>query len=823
MKKPITSSIFIGVLIVGAVIGVVLSLKLYPRKSGQWKQVTIATATPGGTYYLLGDELAGILRRLPGKPIERVVAEPSSGAVKNIELLLNPSSTANVAFVMKPALLQAIREKPEARQELRILARLYMDVVQVVVRNDTRIANVMDLKNKRVFVGPVGSGTRMITTQILKSIGFSEGNYTADDATKFAQAADRLIVGELDAAFFMAGTPTVAVETALKSGECELLNLDPNTLASLTERDRELGLKEWDIPAHLYENQPNGIKTVAADVFLVCRSDLDEDLAFVILKALFDNITELLFVHTKAQEIRLTEAFKYLPLPLHSGARKFKDEEDGKLLIATGALNGRYYLIGKTIQEILEPLGIPARAIHTDGSVENAELLTMNRPMIAIMQYDAAIASRIGKPELVYHEDLSDANIRQVDDIRRIAALHKEQVHVVIRRQKLEEIRNKVEEKFSESKPQAITSLDKLRDELLKSEEKISVCVGPKGSATQLVAQAILKYHNIGIESVSIRQSFLPVPDMVERLQNKEIDMGFFVSYVPSEALKTILNDGRMRLLSLGPKERAAMSGRVFTTSTIDPNMYGCQKKDELAIQTLATKAVLVTTDLVSDVKAITKAIFEGEAYLGIAAKTMAEYLPSLPLHPYAERYYKKAGLLPSEPRFDWLRATWTTLGCLVMITAGYKGLIMLRRDKIGNRIGRRILAISLEASARDSVQRLLKIRDEIQERVRKRWWRSGELDKHRWRYLRDLIHDRIGEAKENLTREFVAEIRDVAHYPELGKATRKQRYRSIEDRILEYFEKAELDPTQQKMLRELLRETSQQDTKITESKGIKK
>ncbi|MHC4533140.1 MAG: hypothetical protein ACYS6K_04230, partial [Planctomycetota bacterium] len=76
---------------------------------------------------------------------------------------------------------------------------------------------------------------------------------------------------------------------------------------------------------------------------------------------------------------------------------------------------------------------------------------------------------------------------------------------------------------------------------------------------------------------------------------------------------------------------------------------------------------------------------------------------------------------------------------------------------------------------------------------------------------------------KENLTRAFVAEIRDMTHNQELEKATRKQRYRSIEGRILKYFEKAELDPLQQKMLRELLRETIQQDVKAKESKDGKK
>jgi len=805
--------LWIAVLIFGAVIGLVLSLKLYTSKSGQWKQVTIATATQGGTYFLLGDELTGILKRLPDQRIKDANTLKTFGSKDNIQLLRD--SKADVAFTMKPDLLRVDPNYPKKQKELRILTRLYTDVMQIVVRKDIGIANITNLKNKRIFIGPEHSGTREIAKQILKTVELSEESYAPDGAISFAEAAKRLKEDKLDAAFFMAGTPTVAVEAVLKSGKYELLSLDPKTLASLTEPDRKLGLKEWAIPAHLYENQSRSIKTVGADVFLVCRRDLDEDLAFVILKALFDNITELLLVHTKAQEIRLTEAFKDLPLSLHSGARNFKDDEEKKLLIATGALDGRYYQLGKKIQEILEPLGIPARAIHTDGSVENAELLK-ERSTIAIMQYDAAIASRIGKPEVVYHEDLSDANILKVDNIRRIAALHKEQVHVVARRDKLQIIEENLE--WKQGTITTISDLAKALSELPK--DTFKVCLGPERSATQFVAQAILKYHNINIELTSIRKSFLPVPDMVDRLQNKEIDMGFFVSYVPSEALKTILHSEKFKLLSLGANERAEMTVRIFTTSAIDPNTYGCQKEKEVeVVETLTTQAVLVTTeDLDFDVEAITEAIHKWRDLLGIKGNTMSKGLSSVPLHPDAEAFYEKAGLLPSEPpllhRLQWM---WYILGCLtmlitVMFIPGYTGLIFLRRSRTGNEIGRRILGIPLEANARDSVQSLLNIRDEIQKRVRRRWWRWGELDKHRWRYLRDLIHDRIGEAKENLTRAFVAEIRDMAHNPKLDKAMRKQQYRSIEGRILEYYEKAELDPSQQKMLRELLRETIQQD-----------
>ena len=329
----------------------------------------------------------------------------------------------------------------------------------------------------------------------------------------------------------------------------------------------------------------------------------------------------------------------------------------------------------------------------------------------------------------------------------------------------------------------------------------LRVCHGPDNSATQIVSHVILNHH--GIQAQRIIPSYLSVPDMVSRLHSGEIDLAFFVSYVPGEAMKTILNDGSIKLLSLGQRERAPMTRNVFETSMIEPRTYASQKEGEPAIQTISTRAVLVTTeDLPFDVGTITRAVFEGEAFLGVQTN-MADDLPSLPLHPDAERYYKEAGFLPSKPPIDWLAVTWRVLASLVILIGGYKGLIRWRRDAISNEIARRVLAIPVDEDVPDSVKRLQDARVEIRDRVRKRWWRPGELDKTRWRYLRDLIDLRIKEAKETLTRALAAEIRAVAPRP--NAAATGQHYLLIEQRLWDYFEKGELDVPQRDALCQLL------------------
>jgi len=864
--------IWIVVAMISVVLGIVLGLRFHRREVEPW-QVRILTGTRGGTYWPLGEGLALILEQLPdrpgrpGRPIGDANAIPSSGSIENIETLMDPNEGKgfDIAFTMASDLLNPDSGKRDKRDKLRILARLYKDVLQIAVHKDAGIQKIAHLGGKKVFLGPAGSGTEMIARTITEKVEGFEPNDIAGNLSSFDEAAEMLRKGELDAAFVMAGTPTAAIERALDPN-CELLSLDPNSLSSLRQEHPELGLKDYLIPANLYPNQPDDVNTLASDVFLICRKDLPEDLAFMILDALFDNIEDLLLVHAKAQDIKLTGAFEYgeedlLP-PLHPGAKKFQEKEQDALLIATGALNGKYYDLGKTIEDFLKGWHISARAIQTDGSLENADLLAKGRPTIAIMQYDAALAY-FGKSEFVYEKfvhtaDWLDKKMRPMRNIRRIARLHEEKVHVVVNRDRLRAIEGKLTgteegegatedseqgaaEKIADpmhsatdsgsSATQEIADLDKLLGEVFLKGKPITVCPGPKESATQLVARSILEHHlppDANQVKSLITPRFLSVGEMASQLEHGKIDMGFFVSSTPSMAMRTLLHGDKVRLLSLGLEQRERMTGSVFTAVTIDPNMYACQRGCG-PVDTLATQAVLVTTeDLPPDKgREITEAVFENLPFLDIdrTKEGMAAIeLDSLPLHAGAEEYYRDAGLLLIEPSLlHNLKVTWTILGCLTLAIPACTGLMVLRRNRTSNGIGRRILAISLEATVQDSAQKFLKIRDEIQQRVRRRWWRFGELDKQRWRDLRDLIHDRIGEAKENLTRAFVREIRAVMTDAELSAAERQQKCRSIENRVLRLFSKGELDPSQQKILRELARECSQQNAETKESKGGKK
>jgi TRAP transporter TAXI family solute receptor len=781
MRRP--ARIIIFTLIAG--LAVLAAVQVRSRSELPPQDLVITTATKGGTYIRLGEILARVLEEYPGGKIGRVLAVDSAGSVENIDRLTNPQadSKADLAFVVGPTLAEDPRFN-----EVRTLMVLYSDIVQVVVRKSASVLSLDDLRGKRIYIGGDGSGTKWIASRILNSAGLSESDYLRVKANSYGEASGKLMTDEADAAIFMASAPVDAVSAALDSECCALLDLgnDADSIKAAVP-----GMETVHIPAHLYKNQQSAVGTLGARSLLVGRKDLRDEVVVEILNALFDNLSKFVVAHIHVDDIRLERAFE-LPegiakegVLLHPGVNAFQKQENERLLIATGTINGKYYQIGKRMQVVLKQKGIPSRVIHTDGSLENLELLkNCSRPVVAIMQYDAALAS-YWSPSI--YGTTESLDIPRVRGLRRIAALHEEKVHVLVRRAR---IKGKAGER---------PTVNVLKD--------MQVCLGPEKSATRIIARVILQHHGISPKEVP-----LSIPDMVARIHSGDIDAGFFVSYIPSKALKTVINDDRNVLLSIDSRKIAGMLGPALGVSSIESNTYRAQHKGEPPVSTIATWAVLVTKDDLPQARRITEAVFEGAAFLGIkgGGNTMARKLDSLPLHPEAETYYQEADYLPTplttkDRIFEWLHATWRFMAILVIVVAGYSGFIKLKRNRTSNRIGRRILGISVDANEPKSVMKLFLIQEEIRERVRQRWWQLGEIDKPRWRYLQDLINDSIMEAKENLTRSLVVEIRRNLDDDSLDDEARMERQTALKRRVGTVFEKGEIAESQYWLLIKLI------------------
>ncbi len=83
----------------------------------------------------------------------------------------------------------------------------------------------------------------------------------------------------------------------------------------------------------------------------------------------------------------------------------------------------------------------------------------------------------------------------------------------------------------------------------------------------------------------------------------------------------------------------------------------------------------------------------------------------------------------------------------------------------------------------------------------------ARHLHQSRVSELEELIRERAEEAKENLKRSILAEVRGLRSRDVLDEKTRRERYGSLESGVWLHLENGEIDPSQHKLLLEAIRD----------------
>jgi TRAP transporter TAXI family solute receptor len=312
----------------------------------------IATGTTGGTYFLIGGLIANAVSSPPGAPDCAhggscgvpgliAVAQATSGAVENVTALRD--GRLDSAMVQANIAVNAyVGDDPFAKagpfRELRAIANLYTEAVHLVVRADSRIASVADLKGRRVSLGEQGSGTLVTARRLLGVYGLSE------KAVKPAYlgpgaSTDLLAGGQLDAFFIIGGYPIPAVADLATRLPIALVPLNDERVRRMMERLHHFS------PTVIAETAYAGVPTVqsigvGAEWLVHARQD--PDLIYGLTRALWNENTLRLLQenHPVGGGIRPGQALQGLAVPLHPGAARYY-QEAGITVPATAGSSGR--------------------------------------------------------------------------------------------------------------------------------------------------------------------------------------------------------------------------------------------------------------------------------------------------------------------------------------------------------------------------------------------------------------------------------------------------------------------------------------------------
>lgn len=288
------------------------------------KFINIATGGTAGTYYPLGGALADILNKnVKGA---NASAQSSGASVANVNLL--KEGKVDIAFIQNDIAYYAVKGtemfKGKAVSNLKGLATLYPETIQIVTTKKSGVKTLADLKGKRVAVGAAGSGAEANARQILEMAGITYKDITPQYLS-FAEASSALKDGNVDAAFLTAGHPTAAIQDLATQHEVVLIPVAADLADKLIKKYPYY--TKVVIPAKTYNKVDVDTNTVAVRCMLAVTDKMDADTGYAIVKALYGNLDRMKAAHNAAKVMSKKSAQDGMSIPLNAGAEKFFKEK----------------------------------------------------------------------------------------------------------------------------------------------------------------------------------------------------------------------------------------------------------------------------------------------------------------------------------------------------------------------------------------------------------------------------------------------------------------------------------------------------------------
>lgn len=297
----------------------------------------IGTGGLTGVYYPVGKLIAQGLTEdaerkealgtgVQGVPGYIGVAQNSAGSIENVRTVA--SGEIELGIVQADVAAWAFRSEyvfagDKSVGVVRAIASLYPEKFQIVTRRDANIRNVLDLREKRISIDEIGSGTLSVMRIVLEAHGLSEKDLLPV-YLKPVFTQDKMVKGDLQGFVMMAGVPMEAV-TQLSDIGISLVPIAPEMALRISARFPYL--VPGKIPAGVYPGIPD-TPTVQVNALLVVSSAMHEDLVYQVTASLWSERTLSLLKrgHPQGKSITLQTALVGISIPLHPGAERFYRE-----------------------------------------------------------------------------------------------------------------------------------------------------------------------------------------------------------------------------------------------------------------------------------------------------------------------------------------------------------------------------------------------------------------------------------------------------------------------------------------------------------------
>jgi uncharacterized protein len=294
----------------------------------QQKFITIGTGGVTGVYYAVGGAICRLVNKDRKDHGIRCSVESTGGSVYNVNTLRTGELDLGMAQsdVQFNATKGVAGFKGNVYKELRAVLSVHPEPVTIAARRDSGIRQLSDLKGKRFNVGNPGSGTRVLTEQLVEALGWKLSDFSLVSELKADEHGQALCDNKIDAFLYAVGHPAGNIQDVTTTCDTVLVPVTGPAVEKLVKAHPYLA--KASIPGGMYRGNPEAVPTYGVLATLVTSSKTPDPVVYRVVKAVFDNFNEFKGLHPAFAHLdpaRMVEDGN--SAPLHEGAKRYYKEK----------------------------------------------------------------------------------------------------------------------------------------------------------------------------------------------------------------------------------------------------------------------------------------------------------------------------------------------------------------------------------------------------------------------------------------------------------------------------------------------------------------
>ncbi|ATY80265.1 immunogenic protein [Aeromonas veronii] len=282
--------------------------------------LTIGTGPLNGVYYPTGGAICRVLNAGHALHGDSCTVQSTRGSMANLKAL--DKGDVQLALVQSDVLHHALHgtgpfSGQGANNELRSLFRLYQESLALLAAPNSGITTLADIEGKRVYPGNKGAGEQITSQALMAAMGWQPGQFAAYQLKSDSEPLEGLCDGSLDAAFVVAGHPSLAVGDLISRCKVRLIPIEGEQIDTLLKQHPYY--QRSRIAANLYPGQTSAINNIGMSAELVALASLPDPIVRTVRDTLLARVKQFSRLHPALSKVTPEQLQAQTELPLHAG------------------------------------------------------------------------------------------------------------------------------------------------------------------------------------------------------------------------------------------------------------------------------------------------------------------------------------------------------------------------------------------------------------------------------------------------------------------------------------------------------------------------